>query len=695
MLNHITNVDLDQPIFSLTKILQTKPEICESQAQLKQITNKIVQDNKRYYDQPYDNINHSIHHRIQLGFIAPEKPLTAYIEQYEQQALTGNDPYLNAQYNQYSLKKQCNPKITDIIHYNKHHELIVDARLYLQHLNTKVCLALAKSQQLWFYLIDSIDTKEIEHLYLITDTYFFHNPERFQAIYYQQAADYTYPNQDRFTLNDKQIQETPLAHNFILKKQRHPYLNKDNSYTYFQTEHQLNVEKDNRLKSMVYNPNVKTSELAGNDNNYVDGHYLNDDKGTYIQEITNLELMNLLNHYLTLEGLNKNLSTKVLFKIANIKQNNQYYSDIICNSKLIKQQLNLPQFKKQADFYYAQLIQKDFKMSLLDTNDEKIKQVRNVKNEKPLISIYQPQLTNNTCVKQPLKQTKFSQQLTKLNLQFVPAVYRKIIVNREVDHNKPAVKEPTFKGQSPFAATVLTSDTRILVGTQAKAISTKDYENMLIYQLDSYQQIMPNLKYNYQHEEKQLLAVEYPAFITINSFSFAQQKEMMIKAINQINQQAIKVNAPIISYQFEQAHYGNLNLTLANPIIDYQQLLDSTNYELSDTKEIPTVLKNYYLKHYHEYHINYKQKYIPVTIKNLPYYFNDEGDQHKRNSDFYQETDYHDITSAHNFDLSYDNYLDLELFSITVNPPTNNSIKNVNQQLLAKHDPDFISYLIS
>ena len=130
----------------------------------------------------------------------------------------------------------------------------------------------------------------------------------------------------------------------------------------------------------------------------------------------------------------------------------------------------------------------------------------------------------------------------------MPAVYQKIIVNREIDHNKPADKEPTFKGQSPFAATVLTSDTRISVGTQAKAISTKDYENMLIYQLDSYQQIMPNLKYNYQHEEKQLLAVEYPAFITINGFSFAQQKEMMIKAIDQINKQAIKVNAPIISY---------------------------------------------------------------------------------------------------------------------------------------------------
>ena len=305
MLNHITNVDLDQPTFSLTKILQTKPEICENQAQLTQIVNKIVRDNKRYCDQPYDNINHSIHHKIQLGFIAPEKPLTAFIDQYEQQALTGNDPYLNAQYNQYSLKKQYNPKITDIIHYNKHHELVIDARLYLQHLNTKVCLALAKSQQLWFYLIDSVDTQEIEHLYLITNTYFFHNPERFQAIYYQQIANYNYPKP---SLNDKQIKDIPLAHNFILKKQKHPYLNKTNSYTYFQTEHQFNVEQNNSLKSMVYSPVIRTSELAGNNLNYVDGHFLNDDKGTYIQEMTNLELMNLLNHYLTLEGLNKNLN---------------------------------------------------------------------------------------------------------------------------------------------------------------------------------------------------------------------------------------------------------------------------------------------------------------------------------------------------------------------------------------------------
>ena len=90
-----------------------------------------------------------------------------------------------------------------------------------------------------------------------------------------------------------------------------------------------------------------------------------------------------------------------------------------------------------------------------------------------------------------------------------------------------------------------------------------------------------------------------------------------------------------------------------------------------------------------------QQKYIPVTIKNLPYYFNDEDEQHERNCDFYQETDYSDITSAHDFDLRYNSYLDLKLFSITVNPPTNSSIKDVNQQLLAKHDPDFISYLIS
>lgn len=179
-----------------------------------------------------------------------------------------------------------------------------------------------------------------------------------------------------------------------------------------------------------------------------------------------------------------------------------------------------------------------------------------------------------------------------------------------------------------------------------------------------------NLNYNLNKTKTGIIkkAERYYNYLLISTLDQKSLKEIFQAFLTNLNNNLNKKYEPSFNYQIEQTKIANYNLLLANPIIDYQDLLDNTNIEI---------------KQFNEFHFNYQQSNNIINIKNLPIDLNNNKYKH----------DAYDVQLDFTNDL-LDNTIPVSLQHLEIKLKNKYDWYQYNHQLLNNKDQKFLKQLI-
>ena len=179
-----------------------------------------------------------------------------------------------------------------------------------------------------------------------------------------------------------------------------------------------------------------------------------------------------------------------------------------------------------------------------------------------------------------------------------------------------------------------------------------------------------SLNYNLSKTKTGIIkkAERYYNYLLISTLDQKSLKEIFQAFLTNLNNNLNKKYEPSFNYQIEQTKIANYNLLLANPIIDYQDLLDNTNIEI---------------KQFNEFHFNYQQSNNIINIKNLPIDLNNNKYKH----------DAYDVQLDFTHDL-LDNTVPVSLQHLEITLKNKYDWYQYNHQLLNNKDQKFLKQLI-
>lgn len=163
-------------------------------------------------------------------------------------------------------------------------------------------------------------------------------------------------------------------------------------------------------------------------------------------------------------------------------------------------------------------------------------------------------------------------------------------------------------------------------------------------------------------------AERYYNYLLISTLDQKSLKEIFQAFLTNLNNNLNKKYEPSFNYQIEQTKIANYNLLLANPIIDYQDLLENTNIEI---------------KQFNEFHFNCQQSNNIINIKNLPTDLNDNKYKH----------DAYDVQLDFANNL-LDNTIPVSLQHLEIKLKNKYDWYQYNHQLLNNKDQKFLKQLI-
>lgn len=106
-----------------------------------------------------------------------------------------------------------------------------------------------------------------------------------------------------------------------------------------------------------------------------------------------------------------------------------------------------------------------------------------------------------------------------------------------------------------------------------------------------------------KHRRMEQNDFNYHSYLLISTLDQTTLKQLMQIYLKQLAVYYQRENVPIFNYQIEQTKIGNYQLILANPIVDYQDLLAVGNCDINP---------------FYEYHFNCRQAQSILNLKNLP-----------------------------------------------------------------------------
>ena len=179
-----------------------------------------------------------------------------------------------------------------------------------------------------------------------------------------------------------------------------------------------------------------------------------------------------------------------------------------------------------------------------------------------------------------------------------------------------------------------------------------------------------SLNYNLSKTKTGIIkkAERYYNYLLISTLDQKSLKEIFQAFLANLNNNLNKKYEPSFNYQIEQTKIANYNLLLANPIINYQDLLDNTNIEI---------------KQFNEFHFNCQQSNNIINIKNLPIDLNDNKYKH----------DAYDVQLDFTHDL-LDNTVPVSLQHLEIKLKNKYDWYQYNHQLLNNKDQKFLKQLI-
>lgn len=179
-----------------------------------------------------------------------------------------------------------------------------------------------------------------------------------------------------------------------------------------------------------------------------------------------------------------------------------------------------------------------------------------------------------------------------------------------------------------------------------------------------------SLNYNLNKTKTGIIkkAERYYNYLLISTLDQKSLKEIFQAFLTNLNNNLNKKYEPSFNYQIEQTKIANYNLLLANPIVDYQDLLENTNIEI---------------KQFNEFHFNCQQSNNIINIKNLPIDLNDNKYKH----------DAYDVQLDFVNDL-LDNTVPVSLQHLEIKLKNKYDWYQYNQQLLNNKDQKFLKQLI-
>lgn len=179
-----------------------------------------------------------------------------------------------------------------------------------------------------------------------------------------------------------------------------------------------------------------------------------------------------------------------------------------------------------------------------------------------------------------------------------------------------------------------------------------------------------SLNYNLSKTKNGIIkkAERYYNYLLISTLDQKSLKEIFQAFLTNLNNNLNKKYEPSFNYQIEQTKIANYNLLLANPIIDYQDLLDNTNIEI---------------KQFNEFHFNCQQSNNIINIKNLPIDLNNNKYKH----------DAYDFQLDFTHDL-LDNTIPVNLQHLEIKLKNKYDWYQYNHQLLNNKDQKFLKQLI-
>lgn len=314
--------------------------------------------------------------------------------------------------------------------------------------------------------------------------------------------------------------------------------------------------------------------------------------------------------------------------------------------------------------------------------------LNNINHQENLINNDSAKLTNYQPIK--LKQEPFAQTLANLTQPVTPVKYdtniyynydklikdyysdlfdktvAKIAYNHD-DYYQDYVFENNQETKECFLKTLKSQHSTILeqIKTHYFTILTNSS-----FSLKLPPDTIKDLNYNLSKTKTGIItkAERYYNYLLISTLDQKSLKEIFQAFLTNLNNNLNKKYEPSFNYQIEQTKIANYNLLLANPIINYQDLLDNTNIEI---------------KQFNEFHFNCQQSNNIINIKNLPIDLNDNKYKH----------DAYDIQLDFANDL-LDNTIPVSLQHLKIKLKNKYDWYQYNHQLLNNKDQKFLKQLI-
>lgn len=314
--------------------------------------------------------------------------------------------------------------------------------------------------------------------------------------------------------------------------------------------------------------------------------------------------------------------------------------------------------------------------------------LNNINHQENLINNKSAKLTNHQPIK--LKQEPFAQTLANLTQPVTPVKYdtniyynydklikdyysdlfdktvAKIAYNHD-DYYQDYVFENNQETKEYFLKTLKSQHSTII-----KQIKTHYFT---ILTQSSFSLKLPpdnikNLNYNLSKTKTGIIkkAERYYNYLLISTLDQKSLKEIFQAFLTNLNNNLNKKYEPSFNYQIEQTKIANYNLLLANPIVDYQDLLENTNIEI---------------KQFNEFHFNCQQSNNIINIKNLPIDLNDNKYKH----------DAYDVQLDFVNDL-LDDTIPVSLQHLEIKLKNKYDWYQYNHQLLNNKDQKFLKQLI-
>lgn len=314
--------------------------------------------------------------------------------------------------------------------------------------------------------------------------------------------------------------------------------------------------------------------------------------------------------------------------------------------------------------------------------------LNNINHQENLINNKSAKLTNHQPIK--LKQEPFAQTLANLTQPITPVKYdtniyynydklikdyysdlfdktvAKIAYNHD-DYYQDYVFENNQETKEYFLKTLKSQHSTIIKQIKTHYFTILTQSN---FSLKLPPDNIKNLNYNLSKTKTGIIkkAERYYNYLLISTLDQKSLKEIFQAFLTNLNNNLNKKYEPSFNYQIEQTKIANYNLLLANPIVDYQDLLENTNIEI---------------KQFNEFHFNCQQSNNIINIKNLPIDLNDNKYKH----------DAYDVQLDFVNDL-LDNTIPVSLQHLEIKLKNKYDWYQYNHQLLNNKDQKFLKQLI-